>query len=177
MSGKYELPLGWESRNNTMSEHDIKLGGDAANKFSNKGAYTSTTGTSEGYKTSDEIRDFYFKKIENKISDDCHDKKNTNHVLPSGWEGRQKVKEIESKYYNTSNSTGSSSSNSQIKQQHPVVNKRSSIEAKFVKVATVTLNELAEALEDNPTTTLSEKDRGEFASAMRRALNAMSQSR
>ena len=172
MSGKHELPLGWESRNNTMSEHDIKLGGDAANKFSNKGAYAAGNGTSEGYKTSDEIRDFYFKKIENTISDDSHDNKNKNDALPSGWEGRQKLREIESKYY-ISNATDPS--NKQIKQQRPL--DKTSIETKFVKVATVTLNELAEALEDNPTAILSEKNRGEFASAMRRALNAISQCR
>jgi hypothetical protein len=150
------LPFGWGDRNNTMSEHDMKLGGDAANRFasssSSNGAYGD--GIDATYKSSDEIKAFYMKQI---------DLKNTNTNVPDGWEQRQKIRQVEEKQYRAVTeavppATATASSNKP--------------EVALLEVATHTLNALAGTLEGQ-NVSLPMEERAAFAAAMKRAMDAL----
>ena len=99
MSGS-SLPIGWEDRNNTMSEKDIKLGGAAANNFSSKGTIANaySDGATGVYKTSEDVRAHYLKEIEGtrgKMSGD----ETASASVPAFWEYRQKEQDMEAKQY------------------------------------------------------------------------------
>eukprot|EP00592_Proboscia_alata_P020366 CAMPEP_0194425098 /NCGR_PEP_ID=MMETSP0176-20130528/24434_1 /TAXON_ID=216777 /ORGANISM="Proboscia alata, Strain PI-D3" /LENGTH=96 /DNA_ID=CAMNT_0039235277 /DNA_START=49 /DNA_END=336 /DNA_ORIENTATION=- len=65
---KNNIPFGWDKRNNQMSEEEIKLGGDASNKYSSSNSTLTQNAyadeTSGSYKSTDQVRDFYMSKIE-----------------------------------------------------------------------------------------------------------------
>ena len=100
------LPLGWADRHNTMTEHDMKLGGMHATKFSAKNSYSShnnnsTTSASGGiYNNSDQVRQFYLnesqKQNDDGSSNNTSSKMGKNNV-PDFWENRQKEKQLQAK--------------------------------------------------------------------------------
>ena len=222
------LPIGWNDRTNQMSEHDMKLGGIAATKFSTtkggmtmKNAYSDTTNPS--YQTSDQVREFYYSRqqqqqiIETMENDDNNNSSNnsnsypqqqqqecasTSSVLPLGWEERQKSKQLEQLQHGAFSSSSSSSrhaseinhiksmnlnnnNNSTITTNDSTTssstsnhaNSSSSAEIALVKIATHTLETLAETLNRNPTSTIPMKEREEFATAMRHAMEVMAKCR
>ena len=117
------LPPGWGNRTNQMSEEDIKRGGVAATKFASKqnqlqqSVYNDDDASGSGgvpsYKSSDDVRQLYLKRIEAEEqaaaaanvsqSMDAGTSESTaekgTSVLPSGWEDRQKAREVEAKQY------------------------------------------------------------------------------
>lgn len=155
------LPPGWGDRNNTMSEHDMKLGGDAANRFasssSSNGAYGD--GTEAGYKSSDEVKAFYMNQIDLKSA-------NTNQSsssVPVGWEQRQKIRQVEEKQYRAV---------AEAALPAPVTAASNKPEVALLDVATHTLNALARTLEGQ-TVSLPMEERAAFAAAMKRAMDAL----
>ena len=102
------LPQGWADRHNKMTEHDMKLGGMHATKFSAKNSYSShnnnsTTSASGGiYNNSDQVRQFYLNESQ-KQNDVGSSNNNTSsskmgkNNVPDFWENRQKEKELQAK--------------------------------------------------------------------------------
>jgi hypothetical protein len=181
------LPLGWGDRNNTMSEHDMKLGGDAQNKFANKNAYEDVGGAT--YQTSDEVKAFYMQKIEREVaaiesansssSNSTTAKATPTNSMPLGWENRQREKEAESMQmgaFSRNNNNGgpnASPSPSASAQATANINGSSGAEAALVRVATHTLEAMAHSLENNPVA-LTVDERAAFAAAMKKAMDAIS---
>jgi hypothetical protein len=153
-----DLPFGWGDRNNTMSEHDMKLGGDAANRFasgsSSNGAYGD--GTDAAYKSSDEIKAFYMKQIDLKSS-------NSDADVPVGWEERQKLRQVEEKQYRAV---------AEAAPPAPATASSNKPEVALLEVATHTLNALAGTLEGQ-NVSLPMEERAAFAAAMKRAMDAL----
>lgn len=169
MPASSNVPIGWESRNNQVSEHDLKLGADAANRFVSKNVTNSYEDTgSSSYRNSEEVRAFYMKKIEEQEL--LQARPQPHSALPLGWEDRQRQRKNETEQYGafaaatTSKATPASPPR---QQQHPT-----SAEAALVRVATHNLDIMAQTLESNPVSLTSE-DRAAFAAAMQRAMNAI----
>ena len=243
-----ELPIGWNDRTNQMSEHDMKLGGIAATKFSTtKGGVTMTNAYSDSsdgiYQTSDQVRDFYYARQQqletmennnnnNNDNNDSNSERNdcsnshsqqlqqgsssstSNSILPLGWEERQKSKQLEqlqhgifsSRNAATSHSTtaastyprttttscrkssssatssttaaaiGATTTRTSTTTTSSSNHTHSSAELALVKIATHTLETLAETLNRNPTS-IPMKEREEFATAMRHAMEVMAKCR
>uniref|UniRef100_A0A7S3DRT7 Uncharacterized protein n=1 Tax=Entomoneis paludosa TaxID=265537 RepID=A0A7S3DRT7_9STRA len=119
------IPIGWDTRPNQFSEHDLKLGAAAANKFSSANsrtnAYEATSNANEvgsavTYKTSDEVRAFYLSKLQQDTTSLEEEKgassstlevptpppsstTTTSSELPVGWGDRQKAKHLEATQY------------------------------------------------------------------------------
>jgi hypothetical protein len=168
------LPEGWGDRNNEMSEHDMKLGGDAQNKFANKNAYADESGVV--YKTSDQVKAFYMQKIQKEVAKVATSAKSSSATMvaatnsvPFGWEDRQRSREAESKQ------VGAFSRNNNGPQQVISTTPRmesSSAEAALVRVAAHTLDIMAQTLERNPVA-LSVEERAAFAASMKKAMDAI----
>jgi ribosomal protein L12E/L44/L45/RPP1/RPP2 len=93
-------PIGWDNRHNQMSEKDIMLGGAAATKFANKNSYADDSPENMTYRTSEQVKAFYMKKIEDEIMEQEQQQQVAqagagSSVPPLGWEHRQKEKESE----------------------------------------------------------------------------------
>jgi hypothetical protein len=154
------LPLGWGDRNNTMSEHDMKLGGDAANRFatnsSSNGAYGD--GTDVGYKNSDEVKAHYMKQID--LQNASTNESPSSSSVPDGWEQRQKIRQGEEKQYGS------------LAKAAPPTASSNKPDVALVQVTTHTLNALAGTLEGR-TVSLPMEERVAFAEAMKRAMDAL----
>lgn len=201
------LPPGWGNRTNQMSEEDIKRGGVAATKFASKqnqlqqsvyndddGSGSSAAGGVPSYKSSDDVRQLYLKRIEaeeqaaaaTNVSQSAGASERTaekgTSVLPSGWEDRQKAREVEAKQYGVFGRKKEgpppppSASAPQKDGEKQATKLSSSAEEALVRVATHTLDNMAMALENNAVT-LSAEDRAAFAEAMKRAMTAISRCR
>jgi len=169
------LPSGWEDRNNRMSEHDMKLGGMAATKFRGaKNAYEGDFGASTDYKNSDQVRDFYLSKIEtagNASSAEQVTNKSES-SLPSGWETRQKERDLQSKQH------GVFSKNADAK---PKTDSNEGIDADdflepgvaLVQIATHTLEKMAQSIDRKKNLKIPMEERVAFAKAMKRAMDAL----
>lgn len=177
-----QLPVGWGDRNNTMSEKDRKLGGDAANKFATKSMSAYDEGGA-GYKTSDEVKKFYMKQIDHQqqqqqqeISVSATPSASAS-ALPAGWEDRQKIRGVEAKQYGVFSRNPPPAPNATATHSTPSnSNSHSTAEAALVNVATTTLDAMAQSLEQNPVP-LSPEQRATFAAAMQRAMGAISKCR
>ena len=185
------LPIGWGDRNNQMSEKDLKLGGDAANKFVNKNAYGGAGMPS--YKTSDEVKAFYMKQID---QNEHAEKEMPSSVgkdrasLPAGWEHRQRNRQLQAEQFGIFSkkeepirATGtdvtalnSTSACSNFGAASSPNCSSHSAEAALVRVASFSLDAMAQALEQNPVK-LSQEERETFAKAMQRAMGAISNCR
>ena len=195
------LPLGWVDRTNTMSERDIKLGGDAANKFSSSGkagrANRSSVYTEgdAGYKTSDEVKAFYMEKIAKEEEEQTKAAATVDHKvvasfsavegleagpalasLPAGWEARQTAKEVYGKQQ------GAFARNPPKQMQATPTENVSppsappsgpSAEAALLSVATHALNVLGQTLDGNPDAKISGEEKAAFAEAMKHVLGAL----
>ena len=200
------LPPGWGNRTNQMSEEDIKRGGVAATKFASKqkqlqqSVYNDDDASGSGaaggvpsYKSSDDVRQLYLKRIEAEEqaaaaanvsqltgagASESTAEKGTS-VLPSGWEDRQKAREVEAKQYGVFGRKKEgpppppTASAPQKGGDKRATTASSSAEEALVRVATHTLDNMAMALENN-TVNLSAEDRAAFAEAMKRAMTAIS---
>mmetsp|Transcript_9805 Transcript_9805/g.13860 ORF Transcript_9805/g.13860 Transcript_9805/m.13860 type:complete len:194 (-) Transcript_9805:1371-1952(-) len=185
------LPPGWEDRNNQMSEHDMKLGGIAATKFASKkslGAYDADDTGSYQYKNSDEVKQYYMAQIEaeekEKQQNELQNKQpssllssSSSSALPPGWEQRQKSRAVEEKQYGVFAKEKSSvpppKATSLPKTNDDNGSKKFvGAEVALVQVATNTLDTLARTLEHHPTS-IPMEDRGAFAAAMKRVMDAM----
>jgi hypothetical protein len=169
------VPAGWENRNNEMSEHDMKLGGAAATKFANKSLAANAYGENPSgtYKTSDQVREFYFQKTHRDgLGDGIEQQPQAaaGDSLPAGWGARQKERDVQAQQFEIVDArnptTTTSGGGSDV---------ASSAEVALVQVATHTLNTLAATLEQHPTK-IPLKDRHAFAEAMKRAMDAMAKS-
>lgn len=198
------LPPGWGNRTNQMSEEDIKRGGVAATKFASKqnqlqqsvynddsgGAGSSAAGGVPSYKSSDDVRQLYLKRIEAEeqsaaaanVSQSTGASERTAgkgaSILPIGWEDRQKAREVEAKQHGAfgrkkEGPPPPSTSAPQKDGEKQATTSSPSAEEALVRVATHTLDSMASALENN-TVTLSAEDRAAFAKAMKRAMTAIS---
>ena len=199
------LPPGWGNRTNQMSEEDIKRGGVAATKFASKqnqlqqSVYSDDDGAAGGvpsYKSSDDVRQLYLKRIEAEeqaaaaanVSQSTGASERTAEkgasILPSGWEDRQKAREVEAKQYGVFGRKKEggppppppSAPAPQKDGEKQATASPLSAEEALVRVATHTLDSMAMALESN-TVTLSGEDRAAFAEAMKRAMTAISRCR
>mmetsp|Transcript_20823 Transcript_20823/g.30828 ORF Transcript_20823/g.30828 Transcript_20823/m.30828 type:complete len:177 (-) Transcript_20823:214-744(-) len=168
---KSSLPLGWEDRNNQMSEHDMKLGGIAATKFASKAVNAYSEGDNT-YKTSDDVREFYLNKDEAKV-----DQLDSGSGVPDFWEERQKHKALEEKQYCVfSSKSNDSVAHASAKEEDPKGHQIFSPEVALVKVTTDTLETLASTFEQNPSLLIPAEDRAGLAKAMKRAMDALSKS-
>lgn len=184
------IPLGWESRNNQMSEHDIKLGGAAANKFANKKLTNAYAEGAASYKTSEQVRSFYYAQQEQ--ANDTTLDTGSPMELPAGWVDRQKSRQLEAKQY------GVFSSKSQMqngavpvpvdaigRQEIPEGVKKAEAcfkgpEQALFKVTTDTLAVLADTLEQTDprvVANLSSEEQAAFATAVRRVMNVLAKSK
>ena len=115
MTDSSDLPFGWGSRNNQMSEHDMKLGGIAATKFAAKNSYDGDTTSS--YKSNDQVRDFYLRQERDQNPSDTaagrqpqqllggatsteENTSSSSSSLPAFWENRQKERDLQAKQMN-----------------------------------------------------------------------------
>ena len=171
------LPYGWESRTNAMTEKDLKLGGAARDKFSAKGelerAATSAYGEDAAYKTSDEVAAFWMAKIDAERAEEAASRgaeeasASASRALPSGWEARQRAREVERQQYGVfaapTATTAATSSAS-----------RGGLGAEdaLVECATFTLERLAAALETR-SVSLPVERRAAFSAALKRANDAV----
>jgi hypothetical protein len=166
------LPEGWENRNHELSEHDMKHGGMAANKFANKSAYgEDPTAT---YKTSDQVREFYLNKAhhgDDGEGDDIDQQAGPASHLPASWGARQKGQDAQAEH----NESVAAPSNPPPPPAPAAASSSGSAEVALVHVATHTLNTLAATLEQHPAS-IPINDRHAFAEAMKRAMNAMAKS-
>lgn len=171
-----------------MSEHDMKLGGIAATKFSAKNSYShhhssdnsgnnSTTAKhNDRYNSSDQVRDFYLNEMK-------HTSAASDDTVPDFWESRQKEREIQGKQM------GVFAKDTRQKQQHQVqqtpmqsmtnkeeamTTRTSSPEAEvlLVRVATHALDALAKSLPKN-NVAIPMEDRAAFAKAVKEAMDAL----
>lgn len=174
---KTSLPPGWEDRNNQMSEHAMKLGGVAATKFASKAANAYSEGECV-YKTSDEVRDFYLKKQDYpSIAVNQSD----NSGVPEFWEERQRTRALEEKQYGVfasknKNKNVDDALNVSTKKHNNKEQEIYSPQAALVKVTTNSLETLASTFEHNPSLQVPAQDRAALAKAMKRAMDALSQS-
>lgn len=155
------LPVGWEDRSNSMSEHDMALGGSAATRFSRrKGAYEDTS--SAAFQSSDQVRQHYLNQPGSMGS----------------WAEREKVRAVEASMYNSSTpkDTATSSGTGSATSQNPVT---SNATTALVQVATHNLNALSKVLEDTERDSISIPValREEFANAVKRAVSSMAGAR
>lgn len=186
------LPIGWESRYNTMSEKDMKLGGAAANRFANKqlatqhqqsssaeqqqsnGAYQGDT--SGVYKTSDDVRAYYYQK---------HQSTPASTNTPALWADRQREHNLQVQQMgvfsrNQSPQAAVATTASQIDSSNRTAQSSasSSAEAALVKVATFSLESMAAALTESKRSgnsiNISLKEKEEFSAAIRKAMQALS---
>jgi len=167
------LPYGWESRTNAMTEKELKLGGAARDKFSAKGelerAATSAYGEDAAYKTSDEVAAFWMAKIDAERAEEASASASASasRALPSGWEARQRAREVERQQYGVfaapTATTAATSSAS-----------RGGLGAEdaLVECATFTLERLAAALETR-SVSLPVERRAAFSAALKRANDAV----
>ena len=193
-----------------MSEKDMKLGGIAATKFIDKSLSTQTTvavatdgstidnennaysGTASGiYKTSDQVREHYFRQIEHEHARDNdndndnddspfsssnrqggqqHQSSSSTTTTPTHWNERQKMRQLEAEGFknqepdaNQQQSSGTSAGSSGSANAHVAL----------VKVATHALEGLAGVLEHDNTVAIPVEDRAAFAKAMQRAMQAL----
>jgi len=176
------LPPGWHDRKNQMSSKDMKLGGIAANKFTNKNLKSSAyDGTNEvGYKTSDQVRSFYYSQQEHQKQQQTEATLAFKNV-PIGWEERQKTRQLESKQHGVFASRSSSanplSTGVPIEAIGHNINsterKEELQQSPLMKVTINTLNVLAESLQTSPIT---KEEQAEFANAVRRVMQVMTKS-
>jgi hypothetical protein len=193
-----------------MSEKDMKLGGIAATKFIDKSLSTQTTdsvaadgstvdnesnaysGTASGiYKTSDQVREHYFRQIEHehKHQHAARDKddspfsssnrqggqhhqssSSTTSTTPTHWNERQQMRQLEAEGFknqapaaNQPQSSGASAGSSGSANAHVAL----------VKVATHALEGLAGVLEHDNTASIPMEERAAFAKAIQRAMQAL----
>ena len=186
------LPIGWEDRNNQMSEHDLKLGGDAANKFAAKSASVYHQQQQDGlrveYQNSEQVKAFYMKKIEQEEKQ-SNSATSTSTTTPMGWESRQAQRAVQAKQFGvfSSKNGGISTANTDIQasssnddnnnKKGTNTEQRRPPEALLVDVATHSLNAMSEALTQNPTIAFSAEERAAFAQAMQRAMQAIANCR
>jgi hypothetical protein len=164
------LPEGWENRNHEFSEHDMKPGGTAANKFANKSLSANAYGEdpTATYKTSDQVREFYLNKThhgDDGEGDGIDQQAGPTSHLPAGWGDAQAEH----------NESVAAPSNPPPPPAPAAASSSGGAEVALVQVATHTLNTLAATLEQHPAT-IPTNDRHAFAEAMKRAMNAMAKS-
>mmetsp|Transcript_10187 Transcript_10187/g.11654 ORF Transcript_10187/g.11654 Transcript_10187/m.11654 type:complete len:213 (+) Transcript_10187:109-747(+) len=199
---KNNIPFGWDKRNNQMSEEEIKLGGDASNKYSSSNSTLTQNAyadeTSGSYKSTDQVRDFYMSKIE--ASEKANETKGSSSpeaskhaapsssVLPHGWAERQKIRSVEELQYGVASSkkqqqqVGSSAMTMERSQpvggdQAPSEtakgNERTA-EVELIQGATHTLEALARFLDrSGGNINVPVEDRSKFANSIKRAMDAM----
>jgi hypothetical protein len=186
------LPVGWDTRNNQISEHDRKLGAAAAANFASKNSYGDNP---SAYKNSEEVKAFYMNKIEQELQEQQQQNNQDDNTgrkssLPVGWEDRQKNRQLQAEQYGAFSRNSSQPLPGHILQAPPqqsfsssrtppsvtVSSSSSTAEEALVKVATHTLDSMAQALENNPVH-LSPEDRAAFAAAMQRAMTVIAKCR
>ena len=194
-----------------MSEKDMKLGGIAATKFIDKslsniaGVAVSTAGstnddggaanvyskaTSGIYQTSDQVREHYFRQIEQQqqnqqvdspfMSSNRHGgNRNKNQSTPPLWEERQKIRQLEEEGFRTKDEklkSGEQKVPSSISTRTSTSSSSSSSSAHvaLVRVTTSALEGLAGVLEhDKERAEIPMQDRAAFAKAIQRAMQAL----
>lgn len=182
-----DLPPLWNNRHNQMSEHDMKLGGMAATKFSAKNSYShhssdnsdnnsTAANNNDRYNSSDQVRDFYLNEMK-------HTSAASDDTVPDFWESRQKEREIQGKQM------GVFAKDTRQQQQHQMqqtpmqsmtnkeevtTTRTSSPEAEvlLVRVATHALDALAKSLPKN-NVAIPMEDRAAFAKAVKEAMDAL----
>ena len=190
-----DLPFGWGDRHNTMSEHDMKLGGMAATKFGGtakktaKNSYENDAdgsgGTSSiGYKNSDQVRQYYLNEFQKAGSADgigdassAGGKGNSN--VPDFWADRQREREIQAKQMGVFSKDSSST------QQRGTIeskvdgrgdddeNGSFSAEVALVQIATHTLEKMASSLNGKGGIDVPMAERSAFAAAVKKAMDAL----
>lgn len=176
-----DLPEGWGNRHNQMSEHDMKLGGAAATKFTGaKSAYEASAndGHSIEYKNSDAVREFYLKSFKGDNDAASNNALNSNNV-PDFWGERQQLRELEAKqmgvYSNKSTGMATSvpSTQSSTDDAPPIANSSASPEVALVQIATHTLETMTKALKGRKDVKIPMNERAEFAKALKGAMDAL----
>lgn len=191
------LPPGWGDRHNKMSEHDMKLGGMAATKFSAKNSYSNNSTVAGGgsYNNSDQVREFYLNESQRQGDESNNSqmtgKKNNNNSVPDFWENRQKEKELQAKQMGVF----AKKSDQSLKQRHqPIASAAQSTSDKkrvcigrhdddgdddapepeiaLVQIATHALDAVAKSLSKRKVL-IPMEDRAAFAKAMKQAMDAL----
>jgi hypothetical protein len=177
-----------------MSEKDMKLGGIAVTKFIDKSiskivaadgnnysdeanAYSGTTAAV--YKTSDQVRDHYFRQIDHQHqqahNDDSPFSSSSNRqggqqssTTPTFWKERQEMRQLEAEGYRNQEPAVPASA-----QPSSETSGSASAHVALVKVATHALESFAGVLEHDSTATIPMEDRAAFAKAIQRAMQAL----
>lgn len=193
------LPPGWGDRHNKMSEHDMKLGGMAATKFSAKNSYSDNNNSTVAaggslYNNSDQVREFYLNESQRQDDESniSHNNKmgKNNSSVPDFWESRQKEKELQAKQMGV---FAKNSDQSLKQQQHqPIASVQSPSdketvcigghdgdddspeepEVALVQIATHALDAVAKSLSRRKVL-IPMEDRAAFAKAMKQAMDAL----
>mmetsp|Transcript_3094 Transcript_3094/g.4771 ORF Transcript_3094/g.4771 Transcript_3094/m.4771 type:complete len:187 (+) Transcript_3094:114-674(+) len=177
------LPPGWGDRHNKMSEHDMKLGGMAATKFSAKNSYSDNSTVAAGgiYNNSDQVRDFYLNESQRQGDESNSQMGKNSSSVPDFWESRQKEKELQAKQMGVF-AKNSDQSSKQPHQQSTSGKEKVCIdgheddalepEVALVQIATHALDAVAKSLSRRKVS-IPMEDRASFAKAMKQAMDAL----
>ena len=178
------LPIGWGDRHNPMSEKDMALGGAAATKFANKGGGGAYQDGDVSYKTSQDVREHYLKLMETKdasttttTAQGYSSSSTADSSLPMGWGQREKDRETFAKQQGVFAAKSSPPSVAATNGTEVAVSSAQA-EVALLQVATHSLEALAMVLENSTTgTQMPTGERAKFASAVKRAMDALAKSR
>ena len=170
-----DLPPLWNNRHNQMSEHDMKLGGMAATKFSAKNSYCHHSHHSSD-NSATTPRQLPFMK---------HTSASSDKTVPDFWESRQKEREIQGKQMGVFAKETRQQQQHQIQQtprqlkwmtnkEEATTTRTSSPEAEvlLMHVATHALDALAKSL-SKKNVAIPMEDRAAFATAVKEAMDAL----
>ncbi len=183
------LPLGWGDRHNKMSEHDMKLGGMTATKFSAKNSYSDNPIAAAGsYNNSDQVRDFYLNESQKRgnSNDSASGELKNDSNVPDFWESRQKERELQAKQmgvFAKNSAQTTKQHHSQTHLQSPNGKEKECIDVQddsdtpepeiaLVQIATHALDALAKSLSKRKVS-IPMEDRASFAKAMKQAMDAL----
>lgn len=164
----------------------MALGGAAATKFASKGG--SGGGAYQdgdfSYKTSQDVRDYYFKQIESASgASACVAEGSVDTALPIGWRAREKEREIIAKQQGVFAARSPSGAGKNCSEPCTSVKASSGgtisgqAHIALLQVTTNSLEALASVLESDDGTSLPVEERSKFASAMKRAMDALAKCR
>jgi len=189
----------------------MKLGGDAANKFTNRSIASNAYGDDDEnnnsphitYKTSDQVKAYYMNKIDMEEQQEREDRAAATsyndllqkptpeeECLPTGWEDRQKRNAVDAKQHGVFARkkdnvplavSATASTTSMNRRSGNGCNDDDTIvlpEIALVQVTTHTLEILARTLEHRQEyVSVSTEERAAFASAVKRAMDAIAKCR
>ena len=157
----------------------MALGGAAATKFASKGGAYQTGDVT--YKSSQDVREHYVKQMEATTKkDNMEETSSLQTELPIGWGAREKEKAIIAKQQGVFAATASPVATHSCSKPSTTstITSSSKAEVALLQLTTNSLEALASVLESsNGGISMPSDDRAKFASAMKRAMDALAKCR